>query len=200
MFKSKILAAVTFAALSNVSLAAFVECPGLGSGFTRNAGFELAVSGSCEYRDGNTTVSDIRTSYPAGAGQDWVELDQTLISGDTGLITVVFTEGDNPTGANPGTYGIAGTWTINDANIWNDYSRLAFSTHIGNGSGTPDSWSWLIEPEEISGNFFIEATSQSSWNGFSNAKLYGEVPIPAAAWLFGSGLLGLVGIARRKKA
>jgi hypothetical protein len=200
MFKSKIFMAVTFSALSNVSLAAFLECPDLGSGFTRNAGFDLAVPGSCEYRDGNTTVSDIRTSYPAGAGQDWVELDQTLISGDTGLITVVFTEGDNPTGDTPGTYGIAGTWTINDANIWNDYSRLAFSTHIGGGSGTPDSWSWLIAPQETSGDFFIEATSQSSWNGFSNAKLYGEVPIPAAAWLFGSGLLGLVGIARRKKA
>jgi len=27
-----------------------------------------------------------------------------------------------------------------------------------------------------------------------------NVPIPAAVWLFGSGLLGLVGIARRKKA
>jgi len=27
-----------------------------------------------------------------------------------------------------------------------------------------------------------------------------EVPVPAAVWLFGSGLLGLVGIARRKKA
>ena len=26
------------------------------------------------------------------------------------------------------------------------------------------------------------------------------IPIPAAAWLFGSGLLSLVGIARRKKA
>ena len=26
------------------------------------------------------------------------------------------------------------------------------------------------------------------------------VPVPAAAWLFGSGLLGLIGIARRKKA
>ena len=25
------------------------------------------------------------------------------------------------------------------------------------------------------------------------------VPIPAAAWLFGSGLIGLVGLARRKK-
>jgi len=26
------------------------------------------------------------------------------------------------------------------------------------------------------------------------------VPVPAAAWLFGSGLLGLIGFARRKKA
>lgn len=29
---------------------------------------------------------------------------------------------------------------------------------------------------------------------------YSVVPVPAAAWLFGSGLLGLVGLARRKKA
>lgn len=27
----------------------------------------------------------------------------------------------------------------------------------------------------------------------------GEIPVPAAVWLFGSGLLGLVGVARRKK-
>ena len=26
------------------------------------------------------------------------------------------------------------------------------------------------------------------------------VPVPAAAWLFGSGLIGLIGIARRKQA
>jgi hypothetical protein len=26
------------------------------------------------------------------------------------------------------------------------------------------------------------------------------VPVPAAAWLFGSGLLGLIGVARRKVA
>lgn len=29
---------------------------------------------------------------------------------------------------------------------------------------------------------------------------YGEVPVPAAAWLFGSGLIGLAGIARKRKA
>ncbi|MEZ5540851.1 MAG: VPLPA-CTERM sorting domain-containing protein [Pseudomonadota bacterium] len=26
-----------------------------------------------------------------------------------------------------------------------------------------------------------------------------HVPVPAAAWLFGSGLLGLLGVARRKR-
>ena len=35
---------------------------------------------------------------------------------------------------------------------------------------------------------------------FTQVALVPEVPLPAAAWLFGSGLLGLVGIARRKKA
>lgn len=36
---------------------------------------------------------------------------------------------------------------------------------------------------------------------FDNAKMeVNAVPVPAAVWLFGSGLLGLVGVARRKKA
>ena len=34
----------------------------------------------------------------------------------------------------------------------------------------------------------------------SHISVYGVVPIPAAVWLFGSGLLGLAGIARRKKS
>jgi hypothetical protein len=41
-------------------------------------------------------------------------------------------------------------------------------------------------------------------NGTSDAHFelvsFTPVPIPAAAWLFGSGLLGLIGISRRKKA
>jgi hypothetical protein len=34
----------------------------------------------------------------------------------------------------------------------------------------------------------------------STINAYAVVPVPAAVWLFGSGLLGLVGIAKRKKA
>jgi hypothetical protein len=35
--------------------------------------------------------------------------------------------------------------------------------------------------------------------GFSGIVEQTAVPVPAAVWLFGSGLLGLVGIARRKQ-
>ena len=33
---------------------------------------------------------------------------------------------------------------------------------------------------------------------FNGTGSLSEVPVPAAAWLFGTGLLGLVGVARRK--
>lgn len=39
-----------------------------------------------------------------------------------------------------------------------------------------------------------------SFTSASNQFLTATVPLPAAAWLFGSGLLGLVGVARRKHA
>jgi hypothetical protein len=37
-------------------------------------------------------------------------------------------------------------------------------------------------------------------SGTITAPPVGEIPVPAAVWLFGSGLVGLVGVARRKKA
>lgn len=44
--------------------------------------------------------------------------------------------------------------------------------------------------------------SQSSGHSYTGSYLVqvSTVPVPAAAWLFGSGLIGLVGIARRKSA
>ena len=43
----------------------------------------------------------------------------------------------------------------------------------------------------------IELTDATA-TSFDNIALTSEVPVPAAAWLFGSALLGLVGVKRRK--
>jgi hypothetical protein len=52
------------------------------------------------------------------------------------------------------------------------------------------------------GNYLVELTGdfvypQTNWSVDFTVS---QVPLPAAAWLFGSGLLGMIGIARRKKA
>ena len=52
--------------------------------------------------------------------------------------------------------------------------------------------------------FYLRAFNYFEGGSFSSiSKLdvtYAPVPIPAAVWLFGSGLLGMIGITRRKKA
>ena len=63
------------------------------------------------------------------------------------------------------------------------------SIQLGVGSGSPGLDSYV---DYLS---FTNAGDTQTWD-FAVAT----VPVPAAVWLFGSGLLGLVGVARRKKA
>ena len=55
------------------------------------------------------------------------------------------------------------------------------------------SFNTTVSPLSV-GDAFTSATV------FSGNIVNSPVPVPAAVWLFGSGLLGLVGVARRKKA
>jgi hypothetical protein len=81
-----------------------------------------------------------------------------------------------------GFYG-DGTWT-QSGNILTGYEA--------HGAIQFDGWvssiSWTNNVNEL-------------WHGFTiGVTQVQPVPVPAAVWLFGSGLLGLVGVARRKKA
>ena len=53
-------------------------------------------------------------------------------------------------------------------------------------TGTHTSISWNVDVDE-------------DWHGIQIGIGSSVVPVPAAVWLFGSGLIGLIGIARRKK-
>jgi len=57
-----------------------------------------------------------------------------------------------------------------------------------------------FDPDALGEYNFGISVSQAGW-GVENVRMDVQVvPVPAAVWLFGSGLLGLVGIARRKQA
>lgn len=76
-------------------------------------------------------------------------------------------------------------------------------------SGTSGGFTGTIQFDEIldadllagllAGQTYINVHTAENPGGEIRGQLQ-VVPIPAAVWLFGSGLLGLIGIARRKKA
>lgn len=56
------------------------------------------------------------------------------------------------------------------------------------------------------GTLVTAGNTGSAWGNFNNTQYsnvydvtIAAVPVPAAAWLFGSGLMGLIGVAKRKK-
>ncbi len=97
------------------------------------------------------------------------------------------------------TFGTAGILnTTGSANLTNivyagtNGDLLALSNV---GTGIQTATFQFTSPTSLT-NLFTTATATTS-TSFSGSIT--PVPIPAAVWLFGSGLIGLVGVARRKK-
>ena len=81
------------------------------------------------------------------------------------------------------------TTDIDIVNVW-DVSTVA---------GVTTYTSTDIDGDGIAGIGFIDSTFASVPFAANFDFSTTTVPIPAAVWLFGSGLLGLIGMARRKK-
>ena len=74
---------------------------------------------------------------------------------------------------------------------------------------TPDTtWIWdeVAGTNSVGGMYYYDARAGDTNGDFFQVDYtfdsfsVSTVPVPAAAWLFGSGLIGLIGLARRKKA
>ncbi|MFA7593625.1 MAG: VPLPA-CTERM sorting domain-containing protein [Thiohalobacteraceae bacterium] len=109
------------------------------------------------------------------------------------------------------------TWNITeDANAGGGFGKFEFElsgtgatrttlltfTISGVTGDTLSSYAIGSTLNPSSGEFFAAHVADFAMtNGATSAQFAGStpVPVPAALWLFGSGLLGLVGISRRKK-
>ena len=166
---------------------------------------------------GTFTTSNFQVdSIPGTAGGTFVEygslsggtIDQTTgtmsldTTGRLGSVSnyesSLYDEPWNIPDATPGVYTplITGTSSNYNASAAADTTgSITGHTIVSNGDGTYNVI--LVSASDVG----------SAWGGFDgnpymetwNVHL-APVPIPAAAWLFGSGLIGLVGIARRKKS
>jgi hypothetical protein len=96
------------------------------------------------------------------------------------------------------TFNDTGLNTVGPVTLWDASSSIDLSSINGWGSDTEV----IIQLQND-----LSATSNLQGEGAFIQKKYGDigvivnpVPVPAAVWLFGSGLIGLAGVARRKKA
>jgi len=85
--------------------------------------------------------------------------------------------------------------------------NISFSTPFFDGNTTPFDLSGTLFPNSytLSANANIGASAfgEETVGGAADFSLdfnVAPIPIPAAVWLFGSGLVGLIAIARRKKS
>lgn len=116
------------------------------------------------------------------------------VNGLTGGSVTNYAENLDATDITPGQNGYfdSGVWGVNwgsNAVNWNDTAAMGSTMHIlWDGLGVNAAGTALINQYHDLGSLTLK----------TNGDLVSSVPVPAAAWLFGSGLVGLVGVGRRK--
>ena len=118
-----------------------------------------------------TTTNGLTVTDLGFGGQFSGAFDFTLFPDSNFPLDILWVE----TGANAGEYNVAMRW-----------GHIITTAEDGTGKFTGQSAQWVLE-----------GCMTTNAGGLCAAAP--EVPVPAAAWLFGSGLVGLAGIGRRRK-
>ena len=150
--------------------------------------------------DANLTLS-IEDTLTIGENQNWGEVNILVVDGE-----VEFTAGDTVE------ISVLEDDLVSDDLLWQT-SFTVTSSEVANGR-VDRTFELIFTPlAELDGfaEIYAEALVTKDACGVFcvydrpttanlNVALVEPVPVPAAVWLFGSGLIGLIGVARRKKA
>lgn len=183
----KIIASLAFVACAGVAQAAMIT---VGSTTVTNGDvFDVSIVGT-DFADG---------TIGGGFSLSW---DPSILTLQTGSLTFA---GDQLFGQAGVVDNAAGTWTNADVTSFNGVAGPAFDialiTFVAVNVG--------VSPTDVTIGLFAGG-SDRLWASdtlpsfdvmptfIGGSVTVNPVPVPAAVWLFGSGILGLVGVARRR--
>jgi hypothetical protein len=95
---------------------------------------------------------------------------------------------------------VSGTFMF-DSSFWDDNNEIVV---VLKGGKTADGTKWSayqLNQDVIEGFWIFGHGNKGQLKDLSHLTIYGSgnaVPVPAALWLFGSGLLALIAVSRRK--
>jgi hypothetical protein len=176
----------------------------LGGGNIAGAATFGPVTTAVDSQDGisnNDSVADLNAGTGFFGTNDWsqitkIDTNSTQNAYNNGILII-------SNGVRSGNDLVSGDWSILSS-LWQTYDAITLVLKDGNKDGVFYT-AWLLQEGISSGSWAMPDRNLSHMTIYgSNTDLATDnppaVPVPAAVWLFGSGLLGLIGAARRKSA